>query len=119
MGRRILWVILPTVTQSNPDDYITSVSLTFNPGTPPGLVTAVLNDTNLPFLGSTVTVTFTPTVANSIVTWACQYTGSTANQILTSADQFALAILMIVNLIWLVAHLEIDVPLSLSKYVSH
>lgn len=69
-----------TITQTDPDNYISSVSLTFTPGsTPPGLVTAVLNSTNLPFLGSNVNVIFTPTVANSIVTWSCEYTGATGN----------------------------------------
>lgn len=67
-----------TITQTNPDDYISSVSLTFTPGSSPvGLVTAVLNPTNLTFLnGVSVNVIFTPSVSNNIVTWSCTYTGT-------------------------------------------
>lgn len=67
-----------TITQTNPDDYITSVTLTFTPTTTPvGLVTAVLNPTNLTFLnGVSVNIIFTPTVSNNIVTWSCTYTGT-------------------------------------------
>ena len=64
-----------------PDQYITEIDLTFTTGgTPPYGVFATLNSTTLPFLGNnTITLQFTPTVSNNIVTWACQYGGSTTN----------------------------------------
>lgn len=62
------------IVQSNPNDYISSLALTFgNDAT----VTTVLNHDNLSFLPSPVTIVYTPAVSNNVVTWSCYYTGNT------------------------------------------
>lgn len=70
-----------TITVSSPDNYITSITLTF-PSQNNGTVTALLNSSSsgLSFLnGATVRLVFTPTVTNNIVSWSCTYEGSTVN----------------------------------------
>ncbi len=62
------------VVQTNPSDYVSSITLNF---TPTRSVVAVLNPTNLSFLnGTSVQLVYTPTVSNNIVTWACSYTST-------------------------------------------
>lgn len=68
--------VATTITQTNPSDYINSITLNFT-GTNTGTVVAALNTTNLPFLTAATTVTYTPTIANNIATWACTYSGTT------------------------------------------
>lgn len=68
--------VATTITQTNPSDYINSITLNFT-GTNTGTVVSVLNTTNLPFLTAATTVTYTPTVSNNIATWACTYSGTT------------------------------------------
>ena len=66
-----------TITQTAPDSYVKTITLTFPAG--PGAVTAVLNSSVLTFLPADISVAFTPTVSNNIVTWACSYSGSTVS----------------------------------------
>lgn len=68
--------VTTTITQTNPSDYINSITLTFS-GSNTGAVTAVLNTTNLPFLTGATNVVYTPNVSNNIATWTCFYTGTT------------------------------------------
>lgn len=62
------------ITQTNPNDYISSLELTFGAD---AAVTTVLNNANLAFLPAQVTVVYTPTISNNVVTWSCYYTGQT------------------------------------------
>ena len=65
------------VVQTDPSDYVSSITLNFSPAQN---VTAVLNPTNLSFLnGTSVTLVFDPTTSNNIVTWQCSYTGTSIN----------------------------------------
>ena len=64
-----------TITQTNPSTYVSTLTLNFS--TP--AVTAVLNNATLTFLTAPVNLVYTPTVSNNIVTWSCQYTGTTTN----------------------------------------
>lgn len=69
--------VATTITQTNPSDYINSVTLAFT-GSNAGSVTAALNTTNLAFMPAGATIIYTPSVANNIVSWSCVYTsGST------------------------------------------
>lgn len=62
------------ITQTNPNDYISSLSLTFGAD---AAVTTELNNVNLKFLPGPVSIVYTPNISNNAVTWSCYYTGTT------------------------------------------
>ncbi|HSX21137.1 MAG TPA: pilin [Gammaproteobacteria bacterium] len=66
------------IVQTAPDSYVSSITLNFTGGNTG--VQAVLNSSTLTFLnGQTVTLNFSPTTTNNIVTWTCSVQGTTAN----------------------------------------
>ncbi len=65
------------ITLSNPDNYISSIVISFA-ASPAGVdsVVATLNS-NLTFLtNAPITVTYTPHPSNNVTTWTCQYTST-------------------------------------------
>ncbi len=64
-----------TIVEASPDPYISSITLTF-PSQNHGSVVAILNEQTLTFLPPETTVTYTPAVANNVVTWSCEYTSA-------------------------------------------
>lgn len=75
-----------TITQNNPSDYVSSITLTFG-GSPS--VTALLNEDTLTFLGdNNVSLVFTPTTSNNIVTWSCQVAGVTGSGGASGLDSY-------------------------------
>lgn len=66
------------ITLATPTSGITSITLSFSGdgALSTNQVQAVLNNTTLPFLGSAVTVTYTPITSANVVSWTCAYSGS-------------------------------------------
>ena len=62
------------ITQTNPNEYISSLSLTFGSD---AAVTTVLNNEKLKFLPGPVSIVYVPAISNNVVTWSCYYTGNT------------------------------------------
>lgn len=79
--KNTLGLTTTSVVQTNPSSYISTLTLNFSStnacaNNSAGCVSVVLNSTNLTFLTANTTVLYIPTVANNIVTWACNWTGT-------------------------------------------